>query len=52
MMIKSNPTPARWVTHKLENNYMTDSLTGAKILNPKSGFPAWRSGIEKRSLGS
>ena len=25
-MIKSNPTPAGWATHKLENNYITEFL--------------------------
>ena len=26
IMIKSNPIPAGWVTHKLENNYITEVL--------------------------
>ena len=43
IMIKPNPIPARWVTHKLENSNINSSLTVVKVLSPASGFPAWGS---------
>ena len=33
-MMKSNPIPSGWMTHKLENNNTKE------VLNPTSGFPA------------
>ena len=40
-MIKSNPIPARWVIHKLENNNTKKSYrTVVKVWNPMSGSPA------------
>ena len=43
-MIKSNPIPTWWMTHRLENNNTKkNSPTVVKILNPMQGFPAWKS---------
>ena len=41
--IKSDPTPARWVTHKLDIKTIIPkklSPTVVKVLTPTSGFPA------------
>ena len=41
-MIKSNPIPTRWMTHKLEK-YNTRFPTVVMVLNPMSGFIPWGS---------
>ena len=53
IVIKSNPIPAKWATHKLEN-YHRSSPTGVKVLSFTSGSPAWGSGNgrRKRTRGS
>ena len=45
-MIKSNPTPAGWATHKLENNYITEFLPQdpeiwAPCQDPQPGVCHW-----------
>ena len=40
---KSNPTPARCVTHRKEYHCTTDSPTEVEVLSPVSGFPDWES---------
>ena len=42
-MIKSNPTPARWVTRLGEQSFQRSTHIVVKVLNPMSGFPAWGS---------
>ena len=41
--MKSNPIPARWVTHKLENNPKKNFPTVAKVLSPTSASTTWES---------
>ena len=43
--MQSNPIHTRWVTYKLENNYIGDS----GVLSPLSGSTAWESVIGMKS---
>ena len=42
-MLKSNPIPARWATHKWENNSTKCSCIDMKVLGITSVFPTWGS---------
>ena len=49
-MVKSNPIPVEWVTHKLENKYITEVIPQEyELLSPKSGSPTCGYGIGRRS---
>ena len=37
IMIQINPIPPRWVTHKLENNYIAVSPTGVRVMSHTLG---------------
>ena len=50
LTLKSNPITVEWVTHKLENKYITEVIPQEyELLSPKSGSPTWRYGIGRKS---
>ena len=40
-MIRLNPIPTRWVTHKLEKTTPKHSPTVVKVLSPTAGCLVW-----------
>ena len=40
-MIRLNPIPTRWVTHKLEKTIPKHSPTVVKVLSPTAGCLVW-----------